>query len=300
MSSGRSSRLSRMTASGPTPAPTTPLIGAALPTAGAGVTPDDIVTVAQTAERLGLASIWAFERLLRTVSADGENPYGLPPYYASVLDPLEALTWAAAHTSRVRLGTSVLDTLFHPPVVLAKRIATLDLLSAGRAVIGVGQGWMPEEFAATGVPLSRRGAGFEDHLAAMRACWGPDPVEYEGTTYAIARSEIGPKPAAGRIPLLIGANARPSIERAARIGDGFAPVLMDWDTTATELRWYRDAGGAGPVVLRLNVTDAAAIATDLERAAAHGIDEVLVELALTGLDVPAQCEVLEELAAARR
>src|SRR6187397_2447817 len=109
-------------ADGTTPGPTTPRIGVGLPTAGPDATPEAIVTVAQTAERLGFASVWSFERLLRPVSADGENAYGLPHHYASVLDPIEALVWATAHTSRVQLGTSVLDTLFHPPVVLAKRI----------------------------------------------------------------------------------------------------------------------------------------------------------------------------------
>lgn len=277
----------------------TPRIGTALPTAGDAATPAAIVTVAQTAERLGLASIWTFERLLRPVSADGDNPYGLPAHYASVLDPIDALTWAAAHTSRIQLGTSVLDTLFHPPVVLAKRIATLDLLSGGRAVFGLGQGWMPEEFAAVGTPMSRRGAGFEDHLAAMRACWGPDPVEYAGPTYTIPRSEIGPKPAGGRVPLLIGAFAQPAVERAARLGDGFTPVHMDWETTAAQVGWYRGAGGSGPVVLRLNVVDPATVGADLDQAVELGIDEVLIDFAMTDLDLPGQARALEDLVSSR-
>jgi alkanesulfonate monooxygenase SsuD/methylene tetrahydromethanopterin reductase-like flavin-dependent oxidoreductase (luciferase family) len=111
------------------------------------------------------------------------------------------------------LGTSILDALFHPPVVLAKRLATLDRRSAGRVVAGLGQGWMPEEFTAVGVPLSRRGAGFEEHLAAMRACWAPNPVEYKGRHYQIPRSEIGPKPVKGHLPVLIRGTSQPAKEK---------------------------------------------------------------------------------------
>ena len=286
------------TPSGTTPEPRKPRIGVSLPTAGAGATPDAITTMAAgggTARtRLGLGVRAAAEAGLRRA----RQHVRLPDHYASVLDPLEALTWAAAHTSRIQVGTSVLDTLFHPPVLLAKRIATLDLLSGGRAVFGLGQGWMPEEFAAAGVPMSRRGAGFEDHLAAMRACWGPDPVEYDGPTYTIARAEAGPKPAGGRVPLLIGAGAQAAVERAVRIGDGFNPVHMDWDTTTAQVGWYRDAGGAGPVVLLLNVMDVDTIDDDLDRAAALGINEVIVNFAMTDLDVAAQVAVLKRLVAA--
>ena len=95
-----------------------------------------------------------------------------------MFDPLETLTWVAAQTRRIGLGTLVMDPLFQSPLVLAKRLATLDRLSGGRLMAGVGQGWMPEEFEAVGVPMARRGAGFEEHLAAMRACWQPDPVEH--------------------------------------------------------------------------------------------------------------------------
>src|SRR5262245_52030046 len=111
-----------------------PRIGVGLPHCGPHASPEGIVAVARAAERLGFHSVWAFERLLRPVGPNGENPYGLPPTNSSVYDPLETLTWAAAHTDRVRLGTSVLDTLFHPPAILARRLATVDQFSGGRVV----------------------------------------------------------------------------------------------------------------------------------------------------------------------
>ncbi|MBI3966734.1 MAG: TIGR03619 family F420-dependent LLM class oxidoreductase [Chloroflexi bacterium] len=181
-----------------------------------------------SAERLGFASVSTFERLLIPAPPEWRNVYGLPDYPA--YDALETLTWVAAHTQRVRLVTGVLISLFEAPVVLARRLATLDHLSAGRVVAGIGQGWMPEEFAAVGVPARRRGAGFEEHLAAMRACWAPDPVECDGPRYPIPRSKIGPKPVNGRIPVLIGGVAPAAIARAARLGDGFIAVCRDWES----------------------------------------------------------------------
>jgi alkanesulfonate monooxygenase SsuD/methylene tetrahydromethanopterin reductase-like flavin-dependent oxidoreductase (luciferase family) len=104
-----------------------------------------------------------------------------------------------------------------------------------RLVNGIGQGWMPEDFTAAGMPISRRGGGFEDHLAAMRACWGPDPVEHDGPRYRIPRSKIGPKPLNGCVPVLIGATSRPAGERAARLGDGFAAAFQDWETARNQI-----------------------------------------------------------------
>jgi probable F420-dependent oxidoreductase len=212
-----------------------PRIGVGVPSFGPHASPAGIVAVAQSTERLGFHSVWTFERLLLPAPLDGDNPYGLPEHTASMYDPLETLTFVAAHTQRIRLGTSVLDALFHAPIVLARRLATLDRLSAGRVIAGIGQGWMPEEFTAAGVLLSRRGAGFEDYLAAMRACWAPDPVECTGRHYQIPRSKIGPKPIRGHVPLLIGGTSQPAIERAARFGDGFAAVFQDWDTPLADL-----------------------------------------------------------------
>ena len=165
-----------------------PRVGVGVPSFGPRADPEAIVTIATAAERLGFDSVWTFERLLLPVMADGTNPYGLPDHNGSVYDPLETLTWVAAHTRRIGLGTLVMDPLFQSPLVLARRLATLDRLSGGRLMAGIGQGWMPEEFEAVGVPMARRGAGFEEHVAAMRACWRPDPVEYLGRWYRIPRS----------------------------------------------------------------------------------------------------------------
>ncbi|GGO72034.1 LLM class flavin-dependent oxidoreductase [Nonomuraea cavernae] len=241
-----------------------------------------------------------------------DNDAGLPESHA--WDSLEMLTWAAAHTRRIRVTTAILNSIFHSPVILARRLATLDRLSQGRLDVGIGQGGgtrlppfhIPEEFIAAGVPAGRRGAGFVEHIAAMRACWAPDPVEFHGEHYQIPPSLIGPKPS-GTIPLLIGATTRRTIERAARLGDGFITVAVDWDETRTQVRWYRQAGGAGTVMVNTipplgddqlspgAFTEAAL--GDLDRAAALGADEMHIALHLSPTRPQQQVELLEALAA---
>ncbi len=280
-------------------------IGVGLPSLGPHAGPEAILAVATAAERLGFDSVSVSERLLLPAHEGWVNEAGLPE--SPVYDPIEVLTWVAARTRRVRLLTAVVDSLFQSPIVLARRLATLDHLSGGRLDVGIGQGWLAEEFTAAGVPMGRRGSGFEEHLAAMRACWAPDPVSHDGPRYRIPVSRVGPKPVDGRIPVLIGALARPAVERAARLGAGFVTALRDWDASRTEIEWYRAAGGTGPVVLVLmpawaGSRDLAAVGPgavdDLVRAAEAGVDELHWGLSLSGADIQHQVDALEAVAAA--
>ncbi len=284
-----------------------PKVGAGLPIIGRHAGPDAIVTVAAAAERLGFHSVSTFDRLLLPAAPGWQNTYGLPEHPA--YDALESLTWVAAHTSRIRLMTGVLIGPYQPPVVLARRFATLDCLSGGRVDAGLGAGWLPEEFAAVGVPLHGKGARFEDHVLAMRACWGPDPVEHNGPIYPIAASNIGPKPVSGHLPVLIGALAPPAIERAARIGDGFIIGFRDWESTLTQIDLYRRAGGTGRVVLRAGpllphelipepdtTWSVATFVDDLATAAEHGVDEVIWDLNIIELSPERQVEAFESVA----
>jgi probable F420-dependent oxidoreductase len=286
-----------------------PRIGVGLPIVGPHAGPDALVTVATAADRLGFHSVSTSDRLLLPASPDWHNRFGLPE--SPAYDVLESLTWVAAHTRRVRLVTGVINSLFHSPVVLARRFATLDHLSGGRVDAGLGQGWLPEEFAATGAPLTGRAAAFEEHLAAMRACWGPDPVHCDGPRYQIPMANIGPKPVSGHLPVLIGAVARPAVERAARLGDGFIIGFRGWDSTLEQIDWYRGAGGTGRIVVRAGPrlpddfdptppTDWSepSMLDDLARAAEAGIDEVIWDLNIVGMEPQRQVEALETLASA--
>ena len=275
-------------------------LGVHLPLSGRGLA-RGISAVAVEAERIGLDSVWSWERLLRpTVPIAMGGPGGpvmdAPEDFATVYDPLETLAYVAARTSRITLGTSVLDALFQSPVVLARRLATLDRLCEGRLVAGLGQGWMQQEFDAAGVPMTRRGAGFEEHLRAMRAVWGPDPVQLRGAQLPHPRVRDRPeaRPPGGPT-VLLGAAAPPALERAGRLGFGLTLVIFDWDTVRQSIAVFRDAARAAghdvdalPVMLQVNgdLTEAPLdergpllgspeqVATDLEEAARLGVEHV--------------------------
>jgi probable F420-dependent oxidoreductase len=261
------------------------------------------VAFAERAEQLGLDSLWVLERLLRVLEPSA-GPV-IPEAYGTVYSPLETLAFLAARTSTIRLGTSVLDALFHAPVALGRQLATLDQLSGGRLLVGLGQGWSPEEFDTVGVSMSRRGNGFEDFLAALTAIWGPDPVSYEGRFYRFAASQVSPKPVRpGGPPVLLGAMpglAAPA-QRAGRLGFGFNPGIYDWSAFENQLAAFQEAVPAGahpgPVVVRINGTvtaealgadrlpltgDAAQVREDLARAASLGVDEVFWDLVQGGV-----------------
>lgn len=276
-------------------------LGAMLPTAGSQTSPAALVAFAERAERIGLGAVWTFERLLRPtqpIAMGGSGPtMPAPKEWATVYDPLETLAYLAASTNRIGLGTSVIDALFSSPIVLARRLATLDRLSEGRLLAGLGQGWMAQEYTAAGVPWRRRGAGFAEHIQAMRAAWGPDPVHFDGRFYQIPESEFGPKPIRDGGPtLLVGAATPAAVERAARLGTGLSLVMFDWDVLRDTVALFRHtAESAGhdpsalPIVVQINGSITATarderapltgsveqVAADLQQLAPLGVEHVL-------------------------
>lgn len=295
--------------------------GFALPQTGAQASPQAIVAGAQEAERGGYATVWVLERLLRPLSprtADGRPGRRMPDAYAVAYDPIETLTYVAAKTAKIMLGTSIMVAPFHVPVMLAKRLATLDQFSGGRVVAGLGQGWSEEEFATANVPLKRRGAGFEEFIAAMRAAWGPDPVSFAGRFYRIPPSEINPKPVQpGGPPVIIAAREPAAVERAARMGAGLHPIPADWASFEETVARFRRAAGTNahtlPVVVRSNTTVAAEgapdprppltgshdqVADDLRRLHDLGITEVFFDMNRFALPLREQFRILDRLRAA--
>jgi probable F420-dependent oxidoreductase len=154
------------------------------------------------------------------VTPDGK----LPETYQIVLDPIETLTFVAAITSRVELGTSVLVLPYHTPIELARRIATLDVLSGGRAKVGVGIGWSRDEFEAAGTSFERRGSRADEFLQAMIALWTENPVSFKGDFYNIPESIVGPKPLQRpHPPIYVGGSGKATFERAVKHGNGWNP-----------------------------------------------------------------------------
>jgi probable F420-dependent oxidoreductase len=278
-----------------------PTVGVALPIVGPHAGPEAVELIATAADRLGFHGVSVSERLLLPGSPGWTNDFGLPewPFY----DAIESLTWAAAKTTRVRLRTDVIVPLFQQPVVLARRLATLDRLSGGRLDVGVARGWLPEEFAATGVDHVDKGAAYEESVAALRACWGPDPVSFQGRYFVIPPSRIGPKPAQERLRIWAGAVTEPAIRRAARIGDGLTIGFHNWEASLSQAAAYRASGGTGPIVFRAGPTHADAVAwtqssvvADLARAARAGIDHVVWDLNIVETEPADQVAAMTSLA----
>ena len=202
--------------------------GFALPQVGSAVGPEALVTVAKRAEDLGFDSLWVLDRILWPVNPRAPYPIGdgsLPVKYKSVLDPLETLTFVAAHTRRAALGTSVLNLPWYNPVLLARRLTTLDILSGGRLKVGFGVGWSPDEYEAAGVKWQERGKRADELIQALKKIWTTDPVEFQGKYYQIPKSVIGPKPVQKPHPPVYMAAYTPSaMKRVAAEANGWFPV----------------------------------------------------------------------------
>ena len=204
-------------------------LGFALPQMGAIAGPESVTAVAQRAEALGFDSLWVLDRLLWPVepqvpypaSADGS----LPEVYKRVLDPVETLTFAAALTRKIALGTSVLNLPWYNPVLLARRLTSLDVLSGGRLRVGFGMGWSPDEYGAAGSPWKDRGKRADESVQVLKAVWTTDPVEFRGASYSIPKSHIGLKPVQKpHPPIYMAAYTPGAMKRLAREADGWFPV----------------------------------------------------------------------------
>ena len=191
-------------------------VGFGAPVAGAWATPEYLAAFSERAEEAGYTSLWTFQRLLVPEGS------GMEPVYHSVLDPMVALGYVAARTSRIRLGVAILNLPFVSPAYLAKQATTVDVLSGGRLDLGLGIGWMPEEFAATGASLARRGARAEEYLAVLRTLWADEVSSHDGEFYTIPRGRQDPRPVQRPgPPVLLGGMSRPAMERAGRIAEGW-------------------------------------------------------------------------------
>jgi len=206
-------------------------IGFQLPNIGPVATAEAVVEVAQRAEALGYDSLWTTERVLYPVNPRTPYPVtpdgSLPEPYKHVLDPVETLMFAAAHTKKIALGTSVLDMPFYNPVMLARRLTTLDVLSNGRLRVGLGLGWSEDEMEAAGGEKKNRGARADEFLEILKAIWTRNPVEYQGKFYRVPESYIGPKPVQKpHPPIILAAFAPAALNRLARLADGWNPVAL--------------------------------------------------------------------------
>ena len=226
-------------------------LGFSLPVAGAWATPENQVQIAQRAEQLGYDSLWVFQRLLYALEPQNDYPpmpgQPWPKAFESVMDPIVTLAYVAGATSTIRLGTSILIMPYYSPIVMAKALATLDLVSSGRLHVGLGVGWSKDEFEAVGVPFGQRGKRGDEFIACLKAIWTQEEVEFRGQYYSVPRSKIGPKPIQKpHPPITVGGYGSAAVRRAVALADGFMGGNVALDQVAplvNELKVAMEAAG---------------------------------------------------------
>lgn len=306
-------------------------VGIILPQTGDLATSENILYIGKEAEKEGFDSVWVFERLLWPVKP--QTPYGgvpnlpIPVEYQSVLDPLETLTYLAGNTQRISLGTSIIDILFHNPVILARRFATLDVLSGGRVIAGLGLGWSKDEYDASGIPFSHKGARADEYMQVLKRIWTDDVVEFRGQFYNIPASKIGPKPVQKpHPPILLGAYSPKAFPRIVNYADGWIPIagsvpLEQQEQAINGLREAARKANKDPSNIRIfvlsypNVLDASSqssssnqqrspmsgtidqIGSDIDRFKAMGAEHIIFGYAFSpiGKDVKKMMEITKQL-----
>jgi probable F420-dependent oxidoreductase len=216
---------------------------------GRYVDPASAVELVQAAEEAGFESAWTVEHVViprgyqsaYPYAADGRIPGGEGDF--PIPDPLIWMAYVAARTSRIRLATGILILPQRNPVITAKEVATLDVMSGGRVLLGIGVGWLKEEFEALGVPFAERGRRTDDYIAAMRALWSSPAPTYEGRFIRFRDAFMRPKPVRGDVPIIIGGHSEAAAKRAGRLAQGFFPARGVMAELIAVVR--REAGAAG-------------------------------------------------------
>jgi probable F420-dependent oxidoreductase len=225
-------------------------IGFGAPVSGAWATPGNLARFVSEAEAAGYASVWTFQRLL--------VPEGSPmdPVYHSVLDPFVTLGYAAAVTSRIRLGVAVVNMPYLAPAYLAKMATTVDVLSGGRLELGLGLGWMPEEFAAAGGVMAGRGARAAEYIELIRRLWAGGVTGFSGEFYTVPAGRTAPRPVQQPgPPILLGGTVPRALERAGRLADGWVTSsrqnLARISESIAVVRGAAEQAGRDPAVIRI-------------------------------------------------
>ena len=265
---------------------------------GRFVEPREAQALAQAAEDAGFESLWTVEHTVVPAGYASRYPYTEDGrmadgrYDIALPDPLIWLTWVAAVTTRINLATGILILPQHNPVITAKQVATLDQLSGGRVLLGIGVGWLAEEFDALGVPFEARGHRTDEYIAAMRALWSEDAASFDGEFVSFKDAYCRPQPVRKRVPIIIGGDSKAAARRAGRLGDGYFPARGAPTELFQVVRETAEASGRNPGDVELTVCMPSDPA-DLPSLAALGVSRVLVPVtAMAGL--PAMMKGPEE------
>jgi probable F420-dependent oxidoreductase len=234
--------------------------------AGPFAHPAMLAHLAKAAEERGFESIWTVEHVViphnhRTpypYSRDGKIPGGED---VAIPDPLLPLAYAAALTSRIRLATGILILPQRHPLYVAKEVATLDVLSKGRSILGIGSGWLKEEFDALGLDFHQRGARTDEAIGAIRALWRDDTTSFQGKHFNFKEVKSFPKPAQSKgVPIHVGGHSPAAARRAGRLGDGFFPATAEVGKLRDLFAVMREAAqsaGRDPAAIELSTVGGA-------------------------------------------
>ena len=206
-------------------------VGLVVPQFGRNASKENLINFVQIAEKEDFESLWVYDRMLYPVSP--QQPYPgtpdkreWPEFFKNNLDPITTLAFIAANTTKVKLGTCIIDMLFHNPITLAKEFTAIDILSEGRTICGFGIGWSKDEYLAANIPYEKRGERANEILEAMKKVWTDDVVEFNGDFYKIPKSIINPKPIQKPHPkILLGGFSPKMFERMVKYGDGYIGSL---------------------------------------------------------------------------
>jgi probable F420-dependent oxidoreductase len=255
---------------------------------GLAADPEVLRTIAQTTEECGFHSLWAPEHVVLFDQYSARYPYAedgrLPmPTTVDFLDPFSALTFAAAHTKTIRLGTGICLVPERNPLITAKEVASVDKLSGGRFDFGVGIGWLKEEFGALGTPWERRAERTREYLAAMKLLWTQEEPQFKGEFCAFPRLRMYPKPVQKpHPPILIGGESVPALKRAGEVGDGWFGVNVTIEHARTKIARIKEfarAIGRDADRLHFFVSPGLGVSVELDSIKRYrdaGVDQVIV------------------------
>ncbi len=231
-------------------------VGIAFANIGPFGSAEGAAAVGRSAEAAGIDSLWTVEHVVYPDEYGSTYPYDDSGRMAmapdtDLTDPLTWLTWVGAHTSTLRLATGILILPERNPVVLAKQLGTMDALTGGRVDLGIGVGWLREEFDALGIPWERRGARTDEYVAAMRTLWSGNSVSFDGDFVSFSGVSSNPKPVNGSVPIVIGGHSDAAARRAGRLGDGFWPGKGDLDHLLDVMRREAEAHDRDPEAIEV-------------------------------------------------
>ncbi|HEV8438008.1 MAG TPA: LLM class F420-dependent oxidoreductase [Methylomirabilota bacterium] len=258
------------------------------------------VELALAAEVAGFDSVWTVEHVVVPHAYQSRYPYSPSGRMGSGLedfpipDPLIWLAYIASSTRTIKLGTAILILPQRNPVITAKAVATLDVMAGGgRVLLGIGVGWLAEEFATLGVPFEDRGARTDEYVGAMRVLWSEECASYRGRFVSFENVFCRPQPPARRIPIIVGGDTAPAARRAGRLGDGYFPARGAPAELFDEMRRAAEAAGRDPASIEITVS-APAEPSEIEALARQGVARVAVPVS-SAAGLPAQIKTPDDV-----